>query len=361
MCQTMDVPLQFDTYAKNIALKFCIFLPHFLNIATIYNAKLMKAARLYMNQICQKLANENSDIMSPLSIKLAELKITAKQMNIKTSGTKSELHSRIAIHRILTKCAGIIQKLFRGHFSRKLMRMRGYGLKHRNKCVNVSDFCTMDDICTIEPHSFFSYTDLDTNQTYGFHMRSFYKMTKNVAPNVGLINPYTRSLISETVASDFAILSRVFKLDAYKSHENLLAIDSQQNDIIRRTEQLFFAIDCLGFYTQTVWFLELNVNQLVTMQRNLRFIWKMLKLSRVTKILIDPPHGNPFRDRFIVTNNTQHMQLQLLNIMGHFVNINALATNQYLGAVHVLGALTLVNNNVTSDISDQMRWIYGDF
>lgn len=122
------------------------------------------------------------------SSKLLVLKSTARNLGIRVSGNKTEVANRIEeqFHRI--KRATKIQSVFRGFLVRQVDKLRGPGFDSKIKCVNDTDFQTMD---LIQPEYFFSYQDTN-GFVYGFDIFSLLTMFKQ---NTKFLNPYNREAI----------------------------------------------------------------------------------------------------------------------------------------------------------------------
>ena len=134
---------------------------------------------------------------------------------------------------------------------------------------------------------------------------------------------------------------------------------SNEKAIELRALSLFQNIDALGNYSNLVWFISLNRNQLIKFIRELMDIWNYrAQLSNETKRNICPPIGDPFRNLSIPYINTEqnlwNVRKVLLDIMEKLVNSGIDRDSKSLGAYYVLGALTLVN----TEAAKSLTWLF---
>jgi hypothetical protein len=122
------------------------------------------------------------------SLKIADLKHTLKTNGMPVSGKKNELIHRVVSFYKKIRHALNIQRVFRGFLVRESERMRGEGYPDRTKCLNDTDFHTMDSVCDIPREEFFSYRDL-AGFVYGFNVFSLMAMFNR---NRKIENPYNR-------------------------------------------------------------------------------------------------------------------------------------------------------------------------
>jgi uncharacterized membrane protein YbaN (DUF454 family) len=97
-----------------------------------------------------------------------------------SNNNKCNLIDCIKLYYKLNKNAEIIQKYFKKSLKYKLIKLRGPALMNRNICVNDTDFCTLEPLIDIENKYFFSYEDIENNNSYiyGFDVSSLWKMYK---------------------------------------------------------------------------------------------------------------------------------------------------------------------------------------
>jgi hypothetical protein len=130
----------------------------------------------------------------------------------------------------------------------------------------------------------------------------------------------------------------------------------QNKSIETRTQELFMEIDRLGNYTQSNWFSNLHIRELVHLYRYLYDIWTYRgQLNTITKTRICS-----LRDPFY--NRNQHMsdlsidsiRKECLSVMEHMVYTGIDVEYQRIGTLHVLSALTLVS----IPARHSMYWLY---
>jgi len=122
------------------------------------------------------------------SLKIPELKYLLKSSSLRVSGKKDELIRRLHKHYSRISSVIFIQRVFRGFLVRESERMRGAGYPDRTRCLNETDFHTMDLLSHIPREEFFSYCD-SAGFVYGFNVFSLMAMFKR---NRKIVNPYNR-------------------------------------------------------------------------------------------------------------------------------------------------------------------------
>ena len=166
-----------------------------------------------MTNAMSKLSMQNDDIefliskytkgeLSIKSCKLPDLKAFARYYKLRVTGTKSELTERIETHFKKSKNATVIQATFRGHLVRFSIKLRGCALKEKTRCVNDSDFYTLDPLDEIEYNDFYSYVDKQ-GFIYGFSVSSLISLFKRKGH---ITNPYNREKL------DFKTMNEIFLL-----------------------------------------------------------------------------------------------------------------------------------------------------
>lgn len=323
--------------------------------------------------------------------KLPDLKAIARNYKLRITGTKTELIGRIEIYFKRNKCAAVIQAVFRGHLVRFSIRLRGCALKERTKCVNDSDFYTMDPLNEIEYNDFYSYVDKQSF-IYGFSVSSLIALFKRKGH---ITNPYNREKL------DFKTMNEIFLL--YKLNNILYPSEppivvkpivnqvvqvaslpvpvvavpapdptvaqntSQQSELRERMtviqsrsiedriRELFMEMDQLGNYTNPAWFSNLTDRGLVNLFRYIYDIWTYRgQLTRQTKNRI-----SSLQDPFYGMANLQTVELNelrkhCLHVMEHMVYTGIDVEFQRIGTLHVLSALTLVS----LPAREAMYWLY---
>jgi hypothetical protein len=334
------------------------------------------------------------------SCKLPDLKAIARNYKLRITGTKSELIERIETYFKKNKNAGIIQAIFRGHLVRFSIRLRGCALKERTKCVNDSDFYTLDPINEIEYNDFYSYVDKQ-GFIYGFSVSSLIALFKRKGH---ITNPYNREKLDFKTMNEIFLLYKLnnilYSEPVVENHiakplvnqvvqvaslpgptaQSILApsipvetpvqvlnITPQQSELRERmniiqsrsTEdrmrELFMEMDQLGNYTNITWFSSLTDRGLINFFRYLYDIWTYRgQLTRQTKTRI-----SSLQDPFYGLTNLQTVELEelrkhCLHVMEHMVYTGVDIEFQRIGTLHVLSALTIVS----LPARQAMYWLY---
>jgi len=299
--------------------------------------------------------------------KVPQLKNIARQNDLRLSGSKSDLISRIAHHFQTIRVSIHIQSLVRRNLVISEIKARGPGLFKRELCVNDTDFYTLDPITDIEYNRFYSYVD-ENKVVYGFDLRSLEMMFEK---QERLLNPYNRAKFSRTDAINInrliALLpedTQTIKLSDYEISQNHMNQIREKPDDVRIRE-LFYYIDSLGNYTQSTWFSELSQGRL---HRFIVYIYEFWKwrghLTHETRRMICP-HFNPFRDglegRVSLAGISEHVLEDIdelrrvcLTVMENFIYTGANEDFRKIGAMHVLTILT----HVSEDARESIPWLY---
>lgn len=291
----------------------------------------------------------------------SQLKYIAKNLNLKITGNKSELLKRIYTFLHLSNYAIKIQSLFRSILQRKFNLFHGPAFYNHKLCTNSTDFISMDPVEEISANQFISYKDVD-GFIYGFDIVSLHNMICNAKKINEIKNPYNRNNIPDYVIEN---MKRIIKISIIMKNPINLHIEddtlgvSNEKAIELRTLTLFQNIDALGNYSNPLWFLSLNRNELVKMVRELADIWDYrAQLSYDMKRKICPPFGNPFRNVNIPymysENNINNVKKMVLEVLENLVNTGLDNDSKSLGAFYVLGSLTLVNE----EAAQALPWLF---
>ena len=299
--------------------------------------------------------------------KATQLKSIARQNDLRISGTKSELTSRITQRFKTIRAAIYVQSLVRRNLAISQTRSRGPGLLRRELCVNDTDFYTLDPISDIEYNRFFSYSD-SNDVVYGFDLRSLEIMFEKQERR---INPYNRASFSEADVVNIKKLITLLPEDP--EYEELTDAEISKNHMNQmrgktdevRVRELFYYIDHLGNYTESSWFTDLSHARLHRFITYIYEFWKWrANLSHKTRKSICP-HFNPFIDGLDgrvslagisedVLNDTDQLRRVCITVMENFVYTGVDDDFRKIGAMHVLTILTHVSPNAR----DSIPWLY---
>ena len=347
-----------------------------------------KGLEEYMNVICKKIeipkkdpsiklkkisdedlvipTTKNINVLNQFNYNGKQLKFFAKHYKLKQSGNKNEIFSRIYNYLFLSDRIICIQSMFRGNIWRKYLRCHGPAYKKRELCINDTDFLTMEPLNEIPLNQFFSYKDKD-DFVYGFDSISLFNLNKKIFYHRETRNPYNRNPIPKNTIlrlKRMIRLSKVLKcpIDIEIKDESTPA---SEKDFRTRCLDLFNAIDAMGHYTNSAWFMTLNLRNLRRLVRELTEIWNYrANIPLQMRRQICPPHGDPFRDLryadlFTMENENarDEQRKMVLTVLERLVYSGTTEENKALGAYYVLGSLTLVNSGAAS----AMPWLYESF
>ena len=355
---------------------------------------------------------KNPDILN--KYKIIELKSIAKENKLLVGGTKPKLLERLLSHFNRISKTITIQKRWRGYLLRESIRLRGTAFKNRTKCVNSSDFFTLEPILDIDSPCFFSYED-ENHFHYGFDIKSiFILLSKTIRSKI--MNPYNREKIPNSILEKIDSLGNKIRIlypgilepinvppsrntivnrplraprnrnpdfiNAAASENNynydhvryshgqstttifnrittpeIRALEvSRQQTIETRIQELFMEIDQLGNYTQSDWFSSLNLQQYYSLYRLLNNIWRRLSLETRSRICI---LGDPFINALNRHSSSDELSFERIQEVALRVCENMVYTGidieyRKIGALHVLSALTVVSINARLAIP----WLY---
>ena len=325
-------------------------------------------------------------------LKLTELKSIARKNKLHVSGKKEILMKRIATFFLESKACSVIQKYFRGHLVRYSFRLRGPGFNHIEKCVNDTDFISLEPLNEIEWYDFYSYVD-NKGFIYGFSISSLMSMWIRKR---SLTNPYNRELLESNMVSNIHTLHRLKDIIFHyynkpiKQESNIIVQpitnrlsgvriypntilntifpnannreliermqEMQKKPLNVRIRELFMEIDNLGNYTQASWFDNLSTSECIRYLRYLGDIWNYRgQLSVETKrnicSILDP-----FSQRFYpdAQNPYENIRQVCVFVLEHMIYTGIDIDYRKLGALHALSALTIVSIPARNN----MMWLY---
>ena len=333
--------INFDNYLNNIDDNICV----------------KKKTKKIDGEIENMPTYDQCNLLMEYNYNLKQLKQIAKYYKLKISGNKSELTKRIYSYLHLSNKIINIQKCFRGFLHRKYVSLHGPAFKNRQLCTNSYDFLSMEELTNIEYQQFFSFKDED-GFIYGFDILSFYNLLNKNKTNIK--NPFSTKIMSPIIISNFRKLikmSRMLKIKVVTELNDVNKEISEVKSYELRVVSLFQAIDALGHYSNSNWFLSLSRNQLLKFIRELEEIWNYrAHLDHHIKHEICPPYGNPFSTlpglfTLSLIEDTDIIRKSILTSMENMVYNGINDNSKNLGAFYVLGALTLVNNDAATALS----------
>ena len=309
------------------------------------------------------------DKLKKYQFKVEQLKEMCTHYKLKKSGNKNELINRLYNYLKYSLYSIKIQSCFRKYLVKQFIENSGSHIENRNKCINDTDFVSLENITNINFYNFFSFKDDDGN-IFGCDIKSFYSL---VNPNKSnrffnnnyqslnetILNPYNRSEISEHVIKNFKKTVKIAKLLNFPLE---LVDEEEYIDPKKKFElkihETFQNINSLGNYADSKWFIDLNTQQLILFIREIYDIWNYrAQLSNLTKREIMHPHGNPFlgiQFQFVQELSITSIKNNALQIIINMISSGINNDSKCLGAYYVLAALTLVSQNAR----DSLPWLY---
>lgn len=351
------------------------------NLENVYNALSPKSPKALLNEYIKWL-NTHYYITSPdlgkklkalpeheiptfsqceyllkYNYKLQSLKTICKHYKLKVSGNKNQLVSRVFTFLKLSNVIMHIQKRIRGYLHRKFLRMRGDAYKDRSLCVNDTDFLSGESLKDISCYQFISFRD-DDGFVYGFDLVSLYNLILKSEGDV--LNPYNRNKLPKDLYNK---INKIIKLSNVLLIPLNLNIEEEEHNIAdksldERVNDIFYKIDELGNYSDSTWLSSLSRTQYMRFIRELYDIWTYRAQLTIHSKRLICPQGSPFSNVHInylqVEENTDIIKKAVIEVIELFIYSGIDESSQGLGAMYVLGALTLVNPIAAESLS----WLY---
>ena len=217
-----------------------------------------------------------------------QLRSICRYYKQKIGGNKPQLIALIYNYLKFSYFSIKIQKIMRGNLVRSINRLRGPAWLDKTKCVNDTDFYTLDDLTDVPDNQFISFKD-SNNFIYGFDICSLYNM---IAIEKCTKNPYNREELPKKLLENILKLVKLSKIS--NNPINIVIEDgvdelslTKQREL--RAMSIFQKIDEHGFITDASWFLNLNRHRLRGFLRELIDVWNYrAQISNETKLKINP-------------------------------------------------------------------------
>lgn len=295
-----------------------------------------------------------------------QLKTMLKHYKQKISGNKDEKIYRLWNYLKYSYFALKLQRLYKGYILRRLIKLKGDGLKNRDKCVNEWDCLSLQPLKDISFDQFYSFKE--EGFLYGFDLCSIYNLVKfNFNDQKKPKNPFTRKSFPPKVIEDMmkiiligtTVLKR--KINIFREKDEVQSMPLKQKVKMKAIE-IFQKIDNHGFITDVAWFMNLSRIRLSRFIKELKEVWNYrLNIPNDIKRKICPPNGKPFVDidwvTFSDTNNTRDlMRKKVLMVLDKMLS-GVDDDSKHLGSHYILGCLTLVN----VEAATAMPWLFQSF
>ena len=311
--------------------------------------------------------------------KLPELKQFARELNIKISGNKPDIVTRIQECLLHTRSAVKIQRITRKYLVTTWFKMKGSA----KNCVNETDFYTLEPLSEIHYLYYFQHTDLSHN--YGFNIKSLCALA--VKNNNKFQNPYNREnmkqaeqkiadvvKLTNAIFPDNQLMRDIIDMNDGIVQSPILSLIRERRPVVinrfsnliraldrmtieQRVIGLFMHIDSLGNYTQTSWLTDLSSNKMYYMVTRIHQLWQYVPRDVRNRIC---PHISPFSETVFGTGPIlpNEIHLGILLRMAEVLVYSATDKElQNLGAMYFLTGLTIVSLGARA----QLTWLYDNF
>lgn len=289
--------------------------------------------------------------------KLKEYKEICKNYKLKISGNKKVLKERIYNHLKNNFFVLKIQNIWKKYILKKLLILKGPGLINRNICVNEIEFLTLDSIKDINIHQFISFKQ--DNIVYGFDIISLYNLF--IKSKDKTLNPFNRKEIPIQILKNIKIIKLytkfIFNINITINLEEIKYI-SKKHELDMYAVTIFQDINNNGFYADSRWLTNLNINRLQFFLKELYDIWiYRASLTNENRCNICYPCGKAFKNlnfHMLLRYSYESLLNITLKIINNMVNKGIDDPNKTLGCNLVLCALTLVS----SEAAESLPWLY---
>lgn len=328
--------------------------------------KIIKKNKISENDFYILNYNEYNNL-NTINYNVSQLKEICKYYKLKISGNKSELISRLYNYLHNSHFIIKIQSKIRCYLCQLSKSLRGPALLDRELSTNDKDFYTFDHINTISFYNFVSWRE-DKN-IFSFDIYSLHELVKNTMKNkksnqekTKALNPYNRSEIPEKIVTNLMQIIRLNKIHGESFIVNKINQDNQIT-ITTFNEKILdvcLRIDSLGNYTDVNWFKSLNRRQIIKFINVLHDIWNYrAQIPEEVKREISAPVGRPFsfiniNYNYLCTCDILQLKMIFVKIIENFINKGINESSSSLGAMYVLSAVTLVNN----DAAEALPWLF---
>ena len=243
-----------------------------------------------------------------------------------------------------------IQKLIRGFLVRNNIKNRGISCYTRKNIYNDTDFLSFDDIKDIPIEDYYSFTDED-NCTWMFKISTFKELLKNSD-----INPYNNKKIDSLIIKKFNKF--ISKIEKYRKIEiEKIEIDDPALKLQQKCVSIFQIMDNLKQYTQCEWFLDLNIEQLRELYKQMEDLWNYRAHLTEENKKSYVKNGILFDTKYSIINSINN-KIKLSNIL--LDNFHRLTTegktvsDRTTGALWILSGLTIVSQ----DARNALPWLF---
>jgi hypothetical protein len=225
--------------------------------------------------------------------------------------------------------------------------MRRWSVMRRNVCSNKTDILSMDPIYDIPVNYFYIFEDKKSGNKYGYDIRTFTKILYDSMNNPKFVAkcPYTlRPYETQEIVRIEMYIEKLRKSGVSLDIEKPKL--SKEKEIELKCVDIFLRMDMLDNYTQSKWFMDLDIPRLLQFYDTARDIWSyriQMPLQNKLRIL---SNGRAFEmPRSFLAKLPSKLALQnfVLMEMDRFISEGVNREEKKLGAMLMLTALVEVS------------------
>ncbi len=225
---------------------------------------------------------------------------------------------------------------------------RRWSILRKKKCTNDSDILTMDSIYEIPIKYFYIFDDKVSKKKYGYDIRIFGNILYDPMNNPKFVAKCPYTLRPFEIAEIVRIEKYIEKL---KASGVSLEIEkpkmTKEQEIQHKCVDIFTRIDLLDNYTNSVWFMNLDVKKLLDFYDTAKDIWSyriQMPLENKKKIVQDGIAFTMPRSYLAKLPSKLALQNIILREMDRFISEGINREEKKLGAMLMLTALVEVSN-----------------
>ncbi len=225
---------------------------------------------------------------------------------------------------------------------------RRWSILRRKKCTNDSDILTMDSIYEIPIKYFYIFNDKVSNKKYGYDIRIFGSILYDPTNNPKFVAKCPYTLRPFEIIEIINIEKYIEKL---KASGVSLEIEkpklSKEQEIQHKCVDIFARMDMLDNYTNSQWFMNLDVKKLLDFYDVAKDIWSyriQMPLENKKKIVQDGIAFTMPRSYLAKLPSKLALQNIVLREIDRFISEGVNREEKKLGAMLMLTALVEVSN-----------------
>jgi len=217
---------------------------------------------------------------------------------------------------------------------------RRWHIQKRSKCVNFTDFCTLQPLIEIPSNMFFSYFDNNNGFWYGFDIRSLSGLMEQAVP----LNPYTRTIIPPKIVDRFNDYCDNLKDSGVELKFGKPKLSKTQK-MLDRMLCVFQKIDMLGNYTDYNWFRMLKPSKLRSLYLQMQDIWVYRSNMTLTdrKRIVKSGVVFHLNKNALLKKSLEQLRYLILDDFDRMVTEGIDHSEKVLGAMQILTGLVQVS------------------